>query len=160
MQIHVLRDLFAWGDTAGGWPAEFDWELVFHTSTEGDAFAPALHVSPGRMEDLLLFPFSPLDEHGLVGVLYRQADVGGAVSIYTAHSNESGDPLTWTEDPSSLSDWIVTQPYEFRQGLTAVTRCMATPECSDPGVGTSWFGVWTDERNGAGAQVFGGTYDN
>jgi len=107
-----------------------------------------------------LFPHHALDEHAFVGVLYREADGhGGATYIQTAHSNESGDPLTWQVDTSSTTSWTVTTGYEFRQGLTAEERCMDAIDYLTVQQSIRWLGTWTDERD-TDVTVWGGTYEN
>jgi hypothetical protein len=160
MRIRVMRDHFTYGDPDGTYPLNaLAWQLAFQSDTQGDAYAPALHVSPGRAFDSLNFPFHVIDEHGFAAVLYRQSD-GGAVRIQPAHSNESGDWQTWVINDSSTGNWGVTEPFEFRQGLTAPPRCMDTASCPPPPTGIDWFGTWTDENANQGPQVFGATYSN
>ncbi len=164
MMIRVKRDHFALGlGTSYPYPTD-SWQIMFDSNSTGagvDAFAPVMHISPGRVYDEGLFPLHALDEHGLVGLLYREVGSHGSdIHIRTAHSNESGDPLTWQVDTSSTSYWTVTTGCEFRQGLTAEPRCMDPDDCPDPEADILWFGAWTDERTASGAQVWGGTYEN
>ncbi|NUO54245.1 MAG: hypothetical protein HOV80_35825 [Polyangiaceae bacterium] len=162
MMIRVRRDNFAFGDPAGAQPLPtFAWQKVFDTTGEGDAFAPVLHVSPGRMFSEALFPLHELDEHAAVGLLYRQIDDVGMVRVNTAHSNESGDPSTWRIDPgSTISRSAATETFAQRQGLTAMPRCMEVEACPEPAIDTLWYGVWTDERDGSSAQIYGATFAN
>ncbi len=160
MRIRVMRDHLTYGDPDGTYPLNaLAWQLAFQSATGGDSYAPALHVSPGRAFDSLNFPFHVIDEHALVGLLYRQDD-GGDVRIETAHSNESGDWSSWIVEDGSTTGWAITEPYEFRQGLTAKSRCMDPVDCPTVPSSNLWFGVWTDERDELGPQVYGATYQN